>query len=58
MTKEEWNTYIDTGFVPQYFIKEIVNGIRSGQRLNDKHLQVYMTHGQIIEIYLNKKDTK
>ncbi len=58
MTKEEWNTYIDTGFVPQYFIKEIVNGIRSGQKLTDKHLQVYITHGQIIEIYLNKKDTK
>jgi len=56
MTKEEWNTYIDTGFVPQYYIKEIVHGIRSGQRLNDKHLQVYMTHGQIIEIYLNKKE--
>lgn len=55
MTKEEWNTYIDTGVVPQYYIKEIVNGIRSGQRLNDKHLQVYMTHGPIIEIYLNKK---
>lgn len=58
MTAEEWNTYIDTGFVPQYFIKEIVDGIKGGQKLNDKHLQVYMTHGQIIEIYLNKKDTK
>lgn len=56
MTAEEWNTYIDTGFVPQYFIKEIVDGIKSGQRLNAKHLQVYMTHGQIIEIYLNKKN--
>ena len=57
MTPEEWNAYIDTGFVPHYFIKEIVNGIRSGQRLNDRHLQVYMTHGSIIEIYLKKPDT-
>ncbi|MDC1282536.1 hypothetical protein N8Z10_01165 [bacterium] len=58
MSPEEWNTYIDTGFVPQYFIKEIVNGIRSGQRLNDKHFQVYITHGAIIEIYLKEPDSK
>jgi hypothetical protein len=56
MTPEEWKTYIDTGFVPQYYIKEIVDGIKSGKKLNDRHLQVYITHGQIIEIYLNKKD--
>ena len=56
MSREEWNTYIDTGFVPQYFIKEIVAGIKNGQKLTPNHLQVYMTHGQIIEIYLNKKE--
>jgi hypothetical protein len=56
MTKEEYNTYIDTGVVPQYFIKEIVEGIKSGQRLTPTHLQVYISHGQIIELYLNKKN--
>jgi len=55
MTRDEWNSYIDTGYVPHYFIKEIVNGIRSGQRLDARHLQVYRTHSPIIEIYLNKK---
>ena len=58
MTQEEWNTYIDTGFVPHSFIKEIVNGIKKGHRLTSKHLQVYITHKQIIEIYLNKKMMK
>jgi hypothetical protein len=58
MTQSEWNTYIDTGFVPHYFIKEIVDGIKKGKDLNAKHLQVYMTHGKIIEIYLNSNDEK
>lgn len=58
MTQSEWNTYIDTGFVPQYFINEIVNGIKNGKELNTKHLQIYITHGKIIEIYLNKNDEK
>jgi|DEB19_MinimDraft_2_1074335.scaffolds.fasta_scaffold262753_2 hypothetical protein len=55
MTEKEWNIYIETGFVPQYYIKEIVEGITSGKKLNVRHLQVYMTHGHIIEVYLHKK---
>ena len=55
MTKEEWNNYVDTGFVPHYFIKEIVEKIKSGEELTIKHLQVYMTHGSIIEVYLSIK---
>lgn len=58
MTKEEWNNYIDTGFVPQYFIKEIVEKIKSGGTLNTKHIQVYMSHGSIIEIYLKNTNIK
>ena len=54
MTNEEWNAYIDTGFVPQYFIKEMVDKIKTGKNLDAKHLQVYVTHGKIIEIYLKK----
>jgi hypothetical protein len=55
MTKEEWNNYIDTGFVPHYFIKEIVEKIKSGETLTTKHIQVYMSHGSIIEVYLKIK---
>jgi hypothetical protein len=55
MTTEEWNNYVDTGFVPQYFIKEIVEKIKSGDSLTIRHLQVYMTHGSIIEVYLTMK---
>ena len=55
MTNEEWNTYIDTGYVPQKFIKEIVTRIKSGIGLNSRHIQVYMTHHSIIELYLKLK---
>jgi hypothetical protein len=55
MNKEEWNNYIDTGYVPQHFIKEIVENIKSGQTLTIKHLQVYMSHSSIIELYLTMK---
>lgn len=54
MTTEEWEIYIETGFVPQYFIKEMVDKIKSGKTLDAKHLQVYVTHGKIIELYLKK----
>jgi len=54
MTKEEWDNYIDTGYVPKDFIMEIVENIKSGQRLTLKHLQVYMSHGPIIEKHLKK----
>lgn len=52
MTKDEWNTYVDTGYVPQRFIKEIVTRIKHNMVLDTRHLQVYMTHHSIIELYL------
>ena len=52
MTKDEWNTYVDTGYVPQKFIKEIVTRIKLNMVLDTRHLQVYMTHHSIIELYL------
>ena len=55
MTKKEWNTYIDTGYVPQKFIKEIVTRIKLGMTLTNKHIQVYLTHNSIIELYLKIK---
>ena len=55
MTNEEWNTYVDTGYVPQRFIKEIVTRIKLGMTLNMRHIQVYMTHSSIIELYLKTK---
>ena len=54
MTPEEYKEYIDTGVVPHYFIMEIVNGIKEGARLNGQHLQVYISHAPIIEVYLKK----
>lgn len=55
MTNDEWNTYVDTGYVPQKFIKEIVTRIKLGMTLNTRHIQVYMTHSAIIELYLKIK---
>jgi hypothetical protein len=52
MTNEEWNHYVDTGYVPHGFIKEIVTLIKNGMTLNMRHVQVYMTHSSIIELYL------
>ena len=52
MTKREWNKYVDTGYVPQKYIKEIVTRIKCGMTLDTSHLQVYMTHSSIIELYL------
>jgi len=52
MTNEEWNKYVDTGYVPQRFIKEIVTRIKHNMTLNMRHIQVYMTHSAIIELYL------
>ncbi len=58
MTNEEWNKYVDTGYVPQKFIKEIVTRIKLGMTLNMRHIQVYMTHSSIIELYLKIKPNK
>lgn len=55
MTNDEWNTYVDTGYVPQRFIKEIVTRIKLGMTLDMRHIQVYMTHSSIIELYLKIK---
>ena len=52
MTNDEWNKYVDTGYVPQKFIKEIVTRIKLGMTLDTRHIQVYMTHSSIIELYL------
>jgi N12 class adenine-specific DNA methylase len=55
MTNKEWNNYVDTGYVPQRFIKEIVTLIKNGMTLNMRHIQVYMTHSSIIELYLKNE---
>lgn len=55
MTSKEWNTYVDTGYVPQRFIKEIVTLIKHNMTLDVRHIQVYMTHGSIIELYLKNE---
>lgn len=52
MTKKEWNTYVDTGYVPQKYIKEIVTRIKHNMILDTRHIQVYLTHHSIIELYL------
>lgn len=54
MTPEEWLIYIDTGEVPFTFLKEMVDIIKEGKSLTDKHLAVYQTHSQIIEALLKK----
>lgn len=58
MNPKEWNTYIDTGTVPTYFIQEIVQLIKNNQALNTKHLAVYQSHSPIIELKLKIKTNK
>ena len=55
MNSEEWNVYVDTGFVPHHFFKSMVEAIKSGEKLNQQHLSVYRSHGPIIEMMLAKK---
>lgn len=55
MTPEEWKNYIDKGEVPIHFLKEMVDLIKAGKSLTDKHLAVYQSHGQVIETLLNLK---
>ena len=55
MNKEDWNLYEETGKVPMYFFKSMVEAIKNGKTLNTQHLAVYQTHGQIIEMMLTKK---
>lgn len=52
MDKEEWNTYVNSGEVPYHFFKSMVDLIKQGKRLNEQHLAVYMSHGEIIEALL------
>jgi len=55
MNPKEWKIYVDTGFVPQHFLKSMVESIKAGDRLNQQHLAVYQSHGPIIEMMLTKK---
>lgn len=55
MNTKEWQTYINTGQVPMHYLKSMVEAIKSGQKLNSKHLAVYTTHAQIIEVMLKSK---
>lgn len=54
MTPEEWKNYIDTGEVPMYFLEEMVNLIKMGESLTDRHLAIYQSHGKVIEMLLNR----
>jgi hypothetical protein len=55
MTNKEWKAYVDTGYVPQRYIKEIVTRIKHNMTLDSRHLQIYLTHSSIIELYLKIK---
>ena len=55
MNKTEWDTYVNTGEVPYHFFKSMVDLIKEGGKLNQQHLAVYTSHGEIIELMLNKK---
>jgi hypothetical protein len=59
MNAEEWNIYLESGIVPQHFIQEMVELIKSGKSLTTtRHLAVYQSHAPIIETYLQKKNSK
>ena len=55
MNNEEWDFYVNTGFVPQHFLKSMVESIKLGHKLNQQHFAVYQSHGPIIEMMLSKK---
>lgn len=49
MNPEEWEIYVNTGKVPFHFLKEVVDLIKKGKSLTDKHFAVYQSHSQVIE---------
>jgi hypothetical protein len=55
MNEHEWSTYVNTGEVPYHFFKSMVKLIKEGKKLNEQHLAVYMSHGEIIEVLLKNK---
>lgn len=54
MNEQEWESYVNTGEVPYHFFKSMVKLIKQGEKLNQQHLAVYTSHGEIIEILLKK----
>ena len=56
--KKDWDRYIDTGKLELKYVKDLVDRIKKGERLNLQDLQVYQTHADIIEVLLKrpKKD--
>jgi len=56
MSVQEWHwiEYVETGYVNLKILKEIVEIIKSGKVLSDKHLSIYETHNIQIEAMLRK----
>lgn len=54
MNEQEWQSYVDSGEVPWHFFKSMIDLIKKGEKLNEQHLAVYMSHGEIIEILLKR----
>ena len=54
MEPEDWEVYIDTGFVKIEDLKNIAMRIKYGAPLDLQDLQVYQTHAQIIETFLRQ----
>lgn len=54
MNEQEWESYVNTGEVPYHFFKSMVDLIKQGKKLNQQHLAVYTSHGEIVEILLKK----
>ena len=55
--KEDWDRYIDTGKLDLIYIKALVNRIKQGQKLTLQDLQVYQSHGPIIELLLQRPNS-
>lgn len=52
--QEDWDRYIDTGKLDLIYIKALVERIKQGQQLTLQDLQVYQSHGPIIELLLQR----
>ena len=54
VTAEMWNTFVDTGKVPQDKVNDIANKIKLGNTLSDKELAIRTTYAKEIEKLLSQ----
>lgn len=53
MSPEEWEVYVDTGFIKMEYLNDLAIRILNAGKLDLKDLQVYQTHAGDIEKILS-----